>query len=160
MSDQAVRLPLWQAAVEQLESSNQIAYGSLIEWETLVKCFAAQRDSWEFRQEYFGMVEFLNSRGFILSERGTNGRGVRILERFEMAEWVRSQEYQKAHRSIKNALILGSVDRSGLPDEESAKLDYWQSKAAVNGIESLRRLNDPQLPATPEMPIKSIAQIK
>lgn len=158
--DTADQWPPHKAAFSELESRELIFYGSQITWDLLTDLInLGDRDDWRFRGEYLELCQKLKEEGFMATERGMNGTGIRLLTREEMAGAVKRREHAKANSSIRNSIMLSQVPRGGLPEERAKALDHWEAKSALVGATTKMLLRRRSLPS-PEMQIKSINQIK
>ena len=159
MSDGIKQWPPHKYALEKLGEMGKISYGEIIEWETIEGLIdRGDRTGWAFRGEYMSMTDCLKEMGYMVTERGMNETGIRILTREEMADVVKNKELRKCNDSLRNSLMLAKVPRHELPEEEVKKLDHWETKVAVVGATSkvlLRRRNLP----SPEMAVKSIKDV-
>lgn len=155
-SDEVKQWPPHKHAISVLEGNGTLAYGKFIPWTTIEQLFnCGDRDDWAFRSEYIKFSDKLKESGFLLTECGTNGEGIRILTREEMAAAVKSRELSKANDSLRNSRMLSNVPRDGLSEATIKALDHWETKTAVVGATSKVLLRRRHLP-TPEMAIKSI----
>lgn len=163
MKDQTKSYPSEQEAFKQIMSV--IEYGATFQWPTVcdwmgfdVSVVELPR-TWEFNQPWMKLVKLLEHEGYFLTERGMNGKGFRILERTEMAEYVKNKELRAANQSLENSLCLSKVPRDGLNDSDLKKLDHWEEKSALVGATAKVLLRKRNLPS-PEMTIKSIKQMQ
>lgn len=152
-------LPLWQNAIDIAVHHDLLKYGHLIPTKWMEENFCAKAGTLPFIGESIQFRKAAKELGYILSERGTNGTGMRVLTREEMADHVRNEEFRAAHRSALNATCLGAVPRTDLDELDSAKLDHWEKKAGILAAVQFSLLRSKTLPS-PEMAIKSLKQIK
>lgn len=151
--------PPHKYALAQLEKQGRIRYNEVIRWAELEKLIdSGPREEWAFRGQYLCLADALKQQGFLLTQRGMNDEGVRILSREEMADVIREREHNKANDSLRNSLTLSKVPRDGLEPHQVKKLDHWETKSALVGATAKVLLRKRNLPS-PEMAIKSIKQI-
>ena len=151
--------PPHKYAHEQLTKSGEVEYGNIISWKRIHELFrSGPRDQWPFIGEWMNFTNILKLDGFVVTERGMNDKGVRILTREEMADYVRHKETNKANDSLKNSLMLSKVPTEGLSEEHIKKLGHWSDKAALVGATAKVFLRKKNLPS-PEMAIKSLRSI-
>lgn len=141
--------PPHKHAFQQLHACGEVEYGNAVLWPRLEELFGMKRDitDWKFRGEYLAMRLCFEEAGYLLSERGMNGEGVRIMNREEMADVVRQREFTKANDSLRKSLTLSKVPRDGLADDTIRKLDHWETKLAVVGATSKLLLRKRSLPS-------------
>jgi len=157
-SGEATEWPPYKYALRMLEERGRLQYGSVIDWDELEKLInRGPRNFWPFRNQYVSLCAELKKMGFISTERGMNDRGIRILERLEMADYIRQKETQKANNSLLMSLSLSKVPRDGLKENEAKKLDHWETKTAVIGATSKVLLRKRTLPA-PQKVIETVKQ--
>jgi len=148
--------PPHRHAFEQLEE--RLGYGEQFTWHEvcdLLEINPAKRDSWVFLQEWLGLKHAIENEGFLVTERGMNGKGFRLLLREEMAARVRASENRKADDSIRKSFVLSQVPRDDLAPEDAAALDHWENKAAILGAAGKTLIRKRKVPPI-EMMIKSI----
>lgn len=139
----------------------ELAYDAIIKWPRIEELVGFKREGlteWKFRGEWFSLCALVKEAGFIFTERGMNGEGVRVMARTEMADHVRQRENAKANESLRYSLMLSKVPREDLQEREVKKLDHWETKAAVVGATAKVLLRKRNLP-TPEMAVKSVKQL-
>jgi hypothetical protein len=157
----ATQWPPYRHAYAELHSGGEVDYGLLIQWDRLLKLFnlpGGTRDSWKFRGQWFKLKDALEQDGYMLTEAGTSGRGIRILTREEMAPIIKARESRKAGDSLRKAEILGKVPRAGLDPETASNLDHWQLKTALLGATARTLMRRRVLPS-PETFTPSLRQI-
>jgi hypothetical protein len=153
----ATKWPPSEYALEQLKEMGLINYGQQIEWAVIEKLLdSGPREDWPFRSQYLSLVDLLKNMGYIVTQRGMNDLGVRILSREEMAEVIKDRETAKANDSLRNSLTLSRVPRDGLKEHEVKKLDHWETKTAIVGATSKILLRKRSLP----MPEKAVETVK
>ena len=148
--------PPHKHAFEQLEA--RLAYGGQFTWDEvcdLLGIAPTKRESLVFLQEWLGLKGAIENEGFLVTERGMNGKGFRLLLREEMAARVRASEHRKAHDSIRKSLVLSKVPRDDLAPEDMAALDHWENKAAILGAAGMALIRKRKVPPV-EMVVKSI----
>lgn len=151
--------PPHKYTLNELKKRELIKYGAEIPWDLLEKLInSGPRNEWNFKAQYIEFSQALKEEGFMLSETKMNGLGVRILDRQEMAEVVKRNEYKKANDSLRNSLMLSQVPRAGLSPHEQKKLDHWETKTAVVGATGKVLLRKRSLPP-PDMVVKSVKQL-
>lgn len=153
--------PPHKYALETVQESGELDYGRTIVWARIEELFGYAREGeteWKFRAEWIEFCKLIKETGFSLTERGMHGEGVRVLQREEMADYVKTKEIAKANDSLRHSLMLSQVPREGLELREVKKLDHWETKSAVVGATSKVLLRKRSLPS-PEMVTKSINQI-
>ena len=150
--------PPHKYALQKLKETEKLAYGQIITWELLQSLInRGPIDEWPFRGEYMELCRLAKEEGFLLSQTSTNGEGVRVLSREEMATAVHNREASKANDSLRNSLMLSRVPKDGLSEKEVRKIEHWETKAAIIGAASKHLLKKRSLPS-PEMVIKSLRQ--
>lgn len=157
--DGAVKLPLWKSALEQAMDDDLIQYGAFIPFEWLEGEFRTLREETKFRFELMGFVGALMRGGYMASERGCEGRGIRILKREEMAEAALRKTRNAIESTHRRGACLAVVDRSELAEDDKVKLDRAEAKllfTSAVAAAAMRRKNIP----SPEMGVKSIKQIQ
>lgn len=146
-------------AFDQLREMGKVGYGESVSFDVLIDLFKVGSDltSWKFRGEYLALRQLFEEHGFLVTERGMNGNGFRVLNREEMADLVRQRETNKANDSLRKSLTLSLVPRDGMAEVDARKIDHWETKAAVIGATSKLLLRKRSLPQ-PDQAVKSIRQ--
>lgn len=155
---QAEKLPLWQAYADELMTRVDFGYGSTLPFAELEKALRCSRETAEMNFALIGLNDFLRTKGFLLTRKGMRGEGLRVADKAEMAEIVRSQEWQKVKHSAKNAVTLGVVDTSDLSPEHAQRHQHWAKKAAIVAAAGHAALSMRKLPDSPEVTTKSLRQ--
>ena len=96
--------------------------------------------------------------GIFLSQKGTNGKGYRVLEREECHKYTMDDTRRKINQTLRNAIGLGSLDREGMKDSEIQKIDKAQMVCANIAARQLEIING-KSDLDPEMDIKSMRQV-
>jgi hypothetical protein len=154
-----VKLPIWSHALEALKDGGHIEWGKTISFETLEDLIRDPRDSMKFIGAMINIRNHLKIEdGIFLSEKGTNGKGYRVLEREECCKYTMDDARRKIQQTLRNAIGLGALDRDGLPDAEVSKIDKAQMVCANIAARQLDVMNG-QTEMNPEMDIKSMRQV-
>ena len=153
-------MPVWRETADRLFREGKLEYGAAFPWSSLEKDWNVKRNGRGWLRDWLAFRDYLNTLGFYVSQAGQNEKGFRLLTREEMAEWTHRVELRKVRNSAKNALTLGIVDRTGLSQQDVASLDLWQRKCGIIAHAGMAVIRKRTLPPTPDMPIKSVKQIK
>lgn len=148
--------PPHKYALNELKKSEEIGYGKTISWERIESLLdRGPRDEWPFKGEFIELCQLLKEDGFLVTQSGMDGEGVRILNREEMSANVRNKEMGKANDSLRNSLMLSKVPRDNLDLKTVKGLDHWETKTAVVGATVKVLLRKRNLP-TPEAAVRSV----
>ena len=160
MSEENIKSwPPHKYALEQLQQQGYVAYGAAIPMRLLVDLIdMGEPDTWQFRGEYLELSKALKNMGYVPTEAGQEGKGIRILTREEMAEWAKRKEHRKAQDSIRNSSTLSHVPREGLTMEQAKELEHWEQKSALLGASATVLLRRKELPS-PEMTVKALRDL-
>lgn len=151
--------PPYKNAINQLQKLGLIKYGAEISWQLLEELIdMGDRESWRFKSQFIILTAQLKNMGFMLSQKGLNGTGVRILKREEMADLVNRREFYKAHDTLRNSQMLSEVPRDDMAESDIKKLDHWEHKTAILGATAIAILRRRKLPPA-DMAVKSIRQL-
>lgn len=153
------KLPLWKSAVETASDLGMLSYGGFIPYEWLEDQLHERRDGPKFNFEKIQFCAALKKLGYIASERGTRGKGLRILEKDQMADHVRKAELAKIKQTFNNANCLGAVDTSDMKPIERDKVEFWERKANLIGMAALSMMRRKKLPE-PNMVVQSLKQLQ
>lgn len=136
-------------AYSVLMEGGEIDYGKEIPWKRIEELLDldCSRDDWRFRGEYLNLRMMLEADGYLVTERGMDSAGLRILTREEMADKIRQREFSKANDSLRKSLTLAMVPREGMSSADVKKLDHWETKTAVIGATHKMLLRRRSLPA-------------
>ena len=160
MPETTVRLPLWKNILDDLIADPDFTYGSVIKWERLETAFKSSRTRMAFRQEQIKLTQALEERGFFLTERGMHDEGLRVLLREEMANHAHQKALGRAKKTKRVAIGLGNVDTTGMKDTDVKRLDGEQRRMGYSAALQVHALTRRSLPASPEMAVKSLRQIR
>lgn len=129
-------------AIGKLQDRNLLHYGGKIKWSVLSEILEVEHDTPQFRFAWLPLRDALKALGFLTSEQGTGGDGVRIIRREKSAEWVIQREKAKIRNSLKNAEALNVMPKNGLSDVDRLKIEHAQRKVSSMALESLVRMRE------------------
>ena len=143
----------------QIDYGAEFMWKDVLQWMGLPPTAAEAPRGWDFNDPWMKLSKMLESDGYLVTERGMNAKGFRVMQRLEMADYIKSNQYRAANKSLEASLCLSRVPREGLEKHEVKKLDHWEEKTALIGATGKVLLRKKNLPS-PEMVVKSIKQVK
>jgi len=159
ITDNQRTLPLWKNTMEKLLENAAFGYNYLITFEFLERELSEKRDTVAFNFALIPLRQAMKLEGYLLTADGTNGEGLRVATREEMAKIIKGQEFHKINHTMNSHLCLTAVNTSGMDSEDIKKLEHWRDKTGLTATVCSKLLRMREIP-TAEMAIKSLKQIR
>jgi len=125
---------LFERMFAVVESAGWLVYGKSILWlDFLPLIDNPDRNDWTWRGQWISFCQLCREEGFIVTERGMNACGFRLLDREEMPSNVHNDRLRHVRAAERDARCLARVPRTGLSREADANIEYWQRKTTWIG---------------------------